>query len=194
MGLFQPRWSQKGNIWWHIQLNAGLQLALNNRSRHSAPLSARLCHSKHVGCHHFWGLPNLGLGHPWADYLVTANVPSFHGKICPPVSFSVTFFHVLWRDTMKDWSYLWIVQPHCVGISPVRALFTHRRETKGSVLLTLLRRLKSEELGQGVPTYLLTLLLQRKPSEEKRRGQWCVKFNNEHKKVTCQTTCWLQSH
>lgn len=80
MGLFQPRWSQKGNIWWHIQLNAGLQLALNNRSRHSAPLSARLCHSKHVGCHHFWGLPNLGLGHPWADYLVTANVPSFHGK------------------------------------------------------------------------------------------------------------------
>lgn len=89
-----------------------------------APQERRaLCQSKRVGCRFFWGLPRFGLGHPWADCLVTVNEHRSHRVICPPArGFFGIFLCLLRCDTMKEcicgWSSYLVLGFHLSAHSP----------------------------------------------------------------------------
>lgn len=152
-----------------------------------------------VGHHSFWGLPRFGLGHPWADCLLTANEHRSHCIVFPRARvFFFCYFLVLALMWHNAGPYLWIIQSSCVGISPVSAftILFQKRKTKASKLLTLQQggiTLIWEQLG---PRDLLTCsyFFSTGSFQRKGRGNWCVKINYGLKKIIFQTTCRLQPH
>lgn len=81
--------------------------------------------------------------------------------------------------------YLWTIQPHFAGISPIRAftfLSAHLLERRN---YTHIRRVGVKGLLLLYSYFGSTGSFQRRG-----RGNWCVKINYRHKKIICQTACW----
>lgn len=197
---FSSRWSMKSERKYLIAWRTECWTPGSQETR--GPCSTEgvaLCHSKHVGCHYFHGLPQLGLRNPWASSLVTANDPRSHSIMFAAVNFSDAFFCLLWSATVKDCTHGW--SSHLVlgfHLSGHYSLASHKKEKQRAQCCSPYREEElhstTKELGPR-DCYLFTQTsAQEAAFRGKTRGHWCVKFIYGHKKITCQTTCCLQCH
>lgn len=174
---FSSRWSMKSErkhlIAWRTE-------CWTPRSPHQETRGSTegvaLCHSKHVGCHYFQGLPQLGLRNPWASSLVTANDPRSHSIMFAALNFSDVFFCLLWSDTVKGCTHGW--SSHLVlgfHLSGHYSLAFHKKEKQRAQCCSPYQEevdynQQQKSWGQRTVTYLLKLLLKRQPLEKKREG------------------------